>query len=81
MFMVLQMYNFDRLFEDEKNPVCSGVNLNCPRGAVVKKLLCFISLSRGQKALVKLKFMDPFCFDWKIRQSSRDCVGVFYRYL
>jgi hypothetical protein len=73
---------FDRPFEDEKkNPVCSGVNLNCPRGAVVKKAFMFYLIVKGTKNISRIKIHGPFCFDWKIRQSSRDCVGVFYRYL
>ena len=47
-----------------------------------KKSFYVLSHCQGdKKALVELKFMAPFCFDWRIRQSSRDCVGVFYRYL
>ena len=48
--LVVLVY-FDRLFEEEeKNPVCSGVNLNCPRGAVSsKKSFYVLSHCQGDK--------------------------------
>ena len=56
------MYNFHRLFEDKKNPVCSGVNLNCPRGAVVKKAFMFYLIVKGTKSISKIKIHGPFLF-------------------
>ena len=67
---------FARLFEDTKKLCC--VNSNCPRGDGVKR--SFFICHGNKKALVELEFIGPFCFDMKIRQSSFDCVGVFYRH-
>ena len=59
--LVVLVY-FDRLFEDKKNPVCSGVNLNCPRGAVVKKAFMFYLIVKGTKSISRIKIHGPFLF-------------------
>ena len=47
----------------KKNPVCSGVNLNCPRGAVAsKKAFMFYLIVKGTKSISRIKIHGPFLF-------------------
>ena len=50
------------LWRWKKNPVCSGVNLNCPRGAVVKKAFMFYLIVKGTKSISRIKIHGPFLF-------------------
>ena len=66
----------------KKNPVCSGVNLNCPRGAVwSKKAFMFYLIVKGTKSISKIKIHGPFLF-WLENSSIIPWLcGSFYQYL
>ena len=43
--------------------MCSGVNLNCPRGAVAsKKAFMFYLIVKGTKSISRIKIHGPFLF-------------------
>ena len=59
----LEYLGYITFFENKKNPVCSGVNLNCPRGAVAcKKAFMFYLIVKGTKSISRIKIHGPFLF-------------------